>query len=100
MVREYDEKRDFIRVTVDCELTYIEPHKGQEELGTAKNLSGRGLLFIAERELHHVTGPHTFLHAVFVKSVVKRKLFSEVDALRDLFEGLRVADSAQRCMAN
>lgn len=51
MVREYDEKRDFIRVTVDCELTYIEPNKGQEEIGLAKNLSGRGLLFIAEREL-------------------------------------------------
>lgn len=52
MTREYDEKRDFIRVTVDCELTYKVPDSPTEEMGQAKNLSGRGLLFIAKRELN------------------------------------------------
>ena len=51
MPRDYDEKRDFIRVSVDCELTYRLDENSLEETGLAQNLSGRGLMFIAEQEL-------------------------------------------------
>lgn len=47
MPREFDEKRDFIRITVDCRLTYKEPEAEEFEQGQAKNLSGRGMMFIA-----------------------------------------------------
>ena len=51
MSRDYDEKRDFIRVSVDCGLTFREKQDDVEEEGQARNLSGRGMLFIAPREL-------------------------------------------------
>ncbi len=51
MAREYDEKRDFIRVSVDCGLTFREATDADEEQGLARNLSGRGMMFIAPREL-------------------------------------------------
>ena len=51
MPRDYDEKRDFFRVTVDCELTYRLATAEDEERGQARNLSGRGMMFIAPREL-------------------------------------------------
>ena len=51
MPREYDEKRDFFRITVDCSLTFKTSDAKTEESGQAKNLSGRGLLFIADRKL-------------------------------------------------
>jgi len=49
MPREFDEKRDFIRITVDCSLTYKVPQADAVEYGQAKNLSGRGMMFIAPR---------------------------------------------------
>lgn len=51
MPRQYDEKRDLTRVSVDCPVTFREGDSAQEETGQARNLSGRGLLFIAPREL-------------------------------------------------
>ena len=51
MPRDYDEKRDFFRVTVDCSLTYRIEEDGAEEEGLAQNLSGRGMMFIAQQEL-------------------------------------------------
>jgi len=51
MPREYDEKRDFIRVDVDCEILFRETDSETEETGHVANLSGRGMMFIADREL-------------------------------------------------
>lgn len=51
MSRDYDEKRDFIRISVDCGLTFREKQDDAEEEGQARNLSGRGMMFIAPREL-------------------------------------------------
>ena len=51
MPRDYDEKRDFIRVNVDCEMTYRLDENNPEKTGMAQNLSGRGLMFMAEEEL-------------------------------------------------
>lgn len=51
MPREFDEKRDFVRMGVQCELTYKADGVDGEEHGEARNLSGRGMMFIAEREI-------------------------------------------------
>jgi len=51
MPREYDEKRDFIRISVDCEMQYSLAGSGQDEYGKVTNLSGRGMMFIANRSL-------------------------------------------------
>ncbi len=51
MPREYDEKRDYIRISVDCEIKYSLSGSGQEESGKVTNLSGRGMMFIADRAL-------------------------------------------------
>lgn len=51
MSREYDEKRDFIRITIDSDITFSLSGSGQEEHGKVTNLSGRGMMFIADRAL-------------------------------------------------
>ncbi len=74
MPREYDEKRDFIRVKVDCDILFKPEGAEQEETGRLANLSGRGMMFISTFEVpveshlevriqsdNHVTGP---LHAI------------------------------------
>lgn len=49
MPREYDEKRDFVRVEVDCDIFYKEQNEPGQYQGRVKNLSGRGMMFISER---------------------------------------------------
>ena len=51
MPREYDEKRDFIRVSIDCPIRFKVDGLGPEEVGKVKNLSGRGLMFVTALEL-------------------------------------------------
>jgi len=51
MPRDYDEKRDFVRVQVDSKLAYGEIENEADHEGKLKNLSGRGLMFIAGEEL-------------------------------------------------
>jgi hypothetical protein len=52
MTREYDEKRDFIRIDIDCEVTFKKVDSTEEEMtGQVANLSGRGMMFISEVEL-------------------------------------------------
>ena len=52
MTREYDEKRDFIRIDIDCEVTFKKLDSTEEEMiGQVANLSGRGMMFISEVEL-------------------------------------------------
>ncbi len=41
---DYDEKRNFIRMAVECELTLRDPDTGQKFPGRCGNLSGSGLL--------------------------------------------------------
>jgi len=59
-LRNYDEKRDFVRVAVDSTISFgapddmddkvaIETLLGQQAV--LKNLSGRGLMFIVENEV-------------------------------------------------
>jgi len=57
MVREYDEKRDDIRIDVNCAILFKQVESGrvdlidQELTGQVANLSGRGMMFISEVEL-------------------------------------------------
>ena len=51
MPRQYDEKRDYIRVDVDCAIMFRVRESDAEEYGKVANLSGRGMMFIASREL-------------------------------------------------
>ena len=52
MTREYDEKRDFIRIDIDCEIVFKKVDSGEEErTGHVANLSGRGMMFICDTEL-------------------------------------------------
>ena len=48
MPRDFDEKRDSIRVDVDTEI--LIRFDGNEQIGQVKNLSGRGMMFISEME--------------------------------------------------
>jgi len=48
MPRDYDEKRDFIRVEVDCEVRFKEQDGDEQYQGRVKNLSGRGMMFISD----------------------------------------------------
>ncbi len=52
MTREYDEKRDFIRIDIDCEIVFKKADSDEEErIGQVANLSGRGMMFISDTEL-------------------------------------------------
>ena len=53
MTREYDEKRDFIRIELDCGIVFknIDSDDSSEQVGKVSNLSGRGLMFISEAEI-------------------------------------------------
>ena len=48
--RNYDEKRDFMRMTVDCRVDFKDTN-GRDHQGRAINLSGGGLLFITDAPL-------------------------------------------------
>lgn len=48
MPRDYDEKRDFVRVEVDCDVFYNEQDSDEKYHGRVKNLSGRGMMFTSE----------------------------------------------------
>jgi hypothetical protein len=51
MTTEYAEKRSYRRVSVECDIYYkmLDSAEEEEEVGRVANLSGRGLMFIAER---------------------------------------------------
>ena len=51
MPREYDEKRDAVRVAVDCPILFRPTDNGGNEVGKVRNLSGRGMMFISQREV-------------------------------------------------
>lgn len=55
MTREYDEKRDFIRIDIDCEIKFkkldSDDPAAEERVGQVANLSGRGMMFISDSEI-------------------------------------------------
>jgi len=61
MSREFDEKRDSIRVDVDTEVR-INIDGQEEQLGRVKNLSGRGMMFIIETELEKESTAEVYIN--------------------------------------
>jgi len=45
---EYDEKRDYIRMDVDCDISYKLADSNETKTGHCISLSGAGISFIAE----------------------------------------------------
>ncbi len=45
---EYDEKRDYIRMDVDCDISYKLADSGATKTGHCTSLSGAGISFIAD----------------------------------------------------
>lgn len=52
MTREYDEKRDFIRIDINCGIEFkkLEP-EDKVQTGKILNLSGRGMMFVSDNEI-------------------------------------------------
>lgn len=46
---EHDERRNYIRMEVDCEVLYKLPNANEEFKGQCTTLSGSGVSFIAEK---------------------------------------------------
>lgn len=51
MTREYDEKRDFIRIDINCGIEFKNPEAEEVKTGQVLNLSGRGMMFVSETEI-------------------------------------------------
>lgn len=49
--RSYEEKRDFIRVPVECEISLQDAVSGKRFLANGKNLSASGVLFFTDEPL-------------------------------------------------
>ena len=45
----HDEKRDYIRMDVDCDITYKPADSTQPKIGRCTTLSGAGVSFIADQ---------------------------------------------------
>ena len=50
-LRDYEEKRDFIRMQLDCPAQCAELRTGEQFAAFAKDLSGRGLCLEVDRSL-------------------------------------------------
>jgi hypothetical protein len=48
--RGYSEKRDFVRVSVECTVSIREAGGEQVDKGTCTSLSGKGLMFLCDRQ--------------------------------------------------
>ncbi|MDV3239445.1 MAG: PilZ domain-containing protein [Gammaproteobacteria bacterium] len=49
--RDYEEKRDFIRMQLDCPIQCNDMRTGERFIGRARDLSGKGLCLELPREL-------------------------------------------------
>ncbi|TCK17675.1 PilZ domain-containing protein [Thiogranum longum] len=49
--RSFDEKRDFIRVPVDCDISLEAVDTGRHFTAEGRNLSGNGVLFVTDETL-------------------------------------------------
>ncbi len=74
-----DEKRDFYRMPVDCDVSFTLPDSHQQYLGKGSDLSAEGLLFYTQQELQ--LGDEISIHVypyipktspLFAKAVVMR----------------------------
>lgn len=83
--RNYDEKRDFIRMTVDCDLTLTEPESGRHYQGRCVNLSSTGAMVLLDEA--PVLGQRLELHIA-----PRLALVPALDALVEVVRVLHAAD--------
>ena len=61
---EYAEKRDFLRMPIDCELSFSETGSSKQYQGNVINLSSKGILFTSNEKFE----PGTSLEIVLTPS--------------------------------
>ena len=52
---DYAEKRDFLRMPIDCELSYTETGSSKQYQGNVINLSSKGILFTSNQKFDQGT---------------------------------------------
>ena len=48
---QHDNKRNYIRMAAECEISFTAPDSSLRHHGLSKNLSGRGLLFETSKQI-------------------------------------------------
>lgn len=79
MLRDFDEKRDFIRMALDCRIQCKDLASGETFYGHAHDLSSKGLSFDVDREF--TPGARLEVRIVPEKAVVA-PLYAEVEVVR------------------
>jgi hypothetical protein len=77
--RGYDEKRDFIRMPVDCEISLQSPVNGKHFNAAGKNLSAGGVLFYTDEPLR--PGDRLEMH-IEASQVVTSVLDATIEVVR------------------
>ncbi|HEY9150815.1 MAG TPA: PilZ domain-containing protein [Gammaproteobacteria bacterium] len=83
--RNYDEKRDFIRMTVDCALTLREVEGGRQYAGRCVNLSSTGAMVLFDE-------PPTMGQRLELHIEPRLALVPALDALVEVVRVLPAAD--------
>lgn len=76
---EQGEKRDFIRMAVDCDVFYRKEEASAEKQGAGRNLSANGILF--ESEENYAEGSKLFLR-VMPRNSITPPLEMQVEVVR------------------
>ncbi len=64
MTINYDEKRSFYRMSVDCHIEFTEEGSSEKYKGDGKNLSATGVKFITDHELTEGQALNVTVHPV------------------------------------
>ena len=79
MALDYSEKRNFFRMNIDCNMEYTVNGSGAKKSGVVRNLSGDGILFLADQQMT----PGTEIHvSITPESTVTPPLNVTVEILR------------------
>jgi len=77
----HDEKRDYIRMDVDCDVTYKLADSSQTRTGRCTTLSGAGVSFIAEQAFDLGSAMEISIHP---KSTITPPMTSFIEVVRCL----------------
>ncbi|MFK5891942.1 MAG: PilZ domain-containing protein [Pseudomonadota bacterium] len=84
MTINYDEKRDFQRMTVECDVSYIVEGTTEKFSGKGTDLSATGVMFSASQDLALGTILEIHIHP-YIKTV--RSLTAKAEVIRNSKEG-------------
>jgi hypothetical protein len=80
MAITYDEKRDFQRMPVQCDISYIIDGETEKYYGTGSDLSATGVMFSADRDLPLGTILEIHVHP-YIKTV--QSLTAKAEVIRN-----------------